>query len=118
PKASNGTPKANDTPKAPKAGDGIESEYTLQDGRGPFADVQSALDASGVDKAQRPKHNRYDRLSAVWQAKIIRKVKGSTEAGKAGTTEATEAGITEATEAGTNGKGTTSEAIELVASAK
>ena len=52
-------------------------EYFLKDGRGPFESVQKAMDAMKVPPAQRPTHNRYDRLSADWQTKIIRKAKAS-----------------------------------------
>ena len=41
----------------------------------PFADVQLAMDALGIDKATRPTHNRYDRLSKKLQEEIIREVK-------------------------------------------
>ena len=50
-------------------------EYFLADGRGGFESVQKAMEALGVPEASRPKHNRYDRLSADWQKKIIRKAK-------------------------------------------
>jgi len=50
-------------------------EYFLADGRGGFESVQKAMEALGVPEANRPKHNRYDRLSADWQEKIIRKAK-------------------------------------------
>ena len=50
-------------------------EYFLADGRGGFADVQTAMGELGIPEANRPKHNRYDRLSADWQKKIIRKAK-------------------------------------------
>lgn len=56
-------------------GNGGQYEYYLKDGRGPFADIQAAMDAMGVAEANRPKHNRYDRLSAEWQGKIDRKAK-------------------------------------------
>jgi len=52
-------------------------EYFLADGRGGFESIQKAMEALGVPEANRPKHNRYDRLSADWQAKIIRKAKAS-----------------------------------------
>jgi hypothetical protein len=52
-------------------------EYFLKDGRGGFATVQEAMDAMGIDKAKRPAHNRYDRLSDDWKAKIERRVKVS-----------------------------------------
>jgi len=50
-------------------------EYFLADGRGGFESVQKAMEALGIPEANRPKHNRYDRLSADWQKKIIRKAK-------------------------------------------
>ncbi|MBA7688304.1 hypothetical protein ES703_96783 [subsurface metagenome] len=50
-------------------------EYFLADGRGGFESVQKAMEALGVPETNRPKHNRYDRLSAEWQKKIIRKAK-------------------------------------------
>ena len=45
-------------------------DYYLKDGRGPFADIQAAMDAMGIDKDSRPKHTRYARLSKEWQDKI------------------------------------------------
>ena len=50
-------------------------EYHLKDGRGPFESIQKAMDALGVPSANRPQHNRYDRLSAEWQGKIERREK-------------------------------------------
>ena len=50
-------------------------EYFLADGRGGFESVQKAMEALGVPEANRPQHNRYDRLSADCQKKIIRKAK-------------------------------------------
>jgi len=50
-------------------------EYFLADGRGGFETIQKAMEALGIPEANRPKHNRYDRLSADWQVKIIRKAK-------------------------------------------
>ncbi|MBA7613584.1 hypothetical protein ES703_20835 [subsurface metagenome] len=52
-------------------------EYFLADGRGAYATIQLAMDALGVAKGNRPQHNRYDRLSDDWKAKIIRKDKAS-----------------------------------------
>ena len=52
-------------------------EYFLADGRGGFESIQKAMDELGIPEANRPKHNRYDRLSADWQKKIIRKTKAS-----------------------------------------
>jgi len=52
-----------------------EFEYFLADGRGGFESVQKAMEALGIPEANRPKHNRYDRLSEDWQKKIIRKAK-------------------------------------------
>jgi hypothetical protein len=40
-----------------------------------FDNIQAALDALGVDKANRPLHNRYARLSKKLQAEIIEEVK-------------------------------------------
>ena len=50
-------------------------EYFLADGRGGYPDIQTAMTELGIPEANRPKHNRYDRLSADWQKKIIRKAK-------------------------------------------
>jgi hypothetical protein len=50
-------------------------QYKLKDGRGPVATVQEALDLLGVDKATRPTHNRYDRLSKKLQGEIIQEKK-------------------------------------------
>ena len=52
-------------------------EYFLADGRGGYPDIQTAMTELGIPEANRPKHNRYDRLSADWQKKIIRKAKAS-----------------------------------------
>ena len=38
-------------------------EYYLKD-RGPFQTVQAAMDAMGLPKDRRPKHQRWDRLSS------------------------------------------------------
>ncbi len=56
------------------AGNG-EVEYYLQDGRGPFGDVQTAMDELGLDKATRPQHQRWDRLSTQLKAQIERRAK-------------------------------------------
>lgn len=80
-KASNGN--GNGTPSSNGNGNGNGSkesssdkyEYFLQDGRGPFAGVQKALDALNVDANQRPKHDRWNRLSKDWQKKIERREK-------------------------------------------
>jgi hypothetical protein len=42
---------------------------------GPFATVQEAMDALGIDKATRPTHNRYDRLSKKLREEIIQEKK-------------------------------------------
>lgn len=55
-------------------------EYFLADGRGGFESVQKAMEALGIPEANRPKHNRYDRLSEDWQKKIIRKAKAEAPA--------------------------------------
>lgn len=52
-----------------------EWEYYLQDGRGPFESVQAAMDELGLDKATRPMHNRWDRLSTALKEKIQRRPK-------------------------------------------
>lgn len=65
-----GTPEIKELPKTRTSAD--EFQYKLKDGRGPFADVQAAMDALGLDKATRPNHNRYDRLSKKLQEEIIR----------------------------------------------
>ena len=68
--------KANGNGQTKANGNG-HYEYFLADGRGGFEDIQKAMDALGITEANRPKHNRYDRLSADWQKKIIRKAKDS-----------------------------------------
>jgi len=52
-----------------------EVAYWLKDGRGPFENVQAAMDAMGMAKATRPAHNRWDRLSTALKEQIIRKAK-------------------------------------------
>ena len=70
--------KASGNGKATTNGNGNgQYEYFLADGRGGFESVQKAMEALGIPEAKRPKHNRYDRLSADWQAKIIRKAKAT-----------------------------------------
>jgi len=79
--------------KAKKANGGTKSgngngngngnyEYFLADGRGGFESVQKAMEALGIPEANRPQHNRYDRLSEDWQKKIIRKAKAEKPAEK------------------------------------
>ncbi len=65
----NKPPEAKPVEEAPKG----KEQFFLDDGRGPFNTVQEAFDALGLDKATRPNHNRYDRLSAALKAKVIRK---------------------------------------------
>jgi len=72
-------------------------EYFLADGRGGFETVQKAMEALGIPEANRPKHNRYDRLSADWQKKIIQKAKAEKPATEPEATEP-EATEPEATE--------------------
>lgn len=68
--------KANGNGKPATNGNGNgQYEYFLANGKGPFEDVQKAMEGLGIPEANRPKHNRYDRLSAEWQGKIIRKAK-------------------------------------------
>jgi hypothetical protein len=50
-------------------------QYKTKDGKGPFTTVQEAMDALGLDKANRPTHNRYDRLSKKLQEEIIQEKK-------------------------------------------
>lgn len=70
----NGKANGNGKASQPKAnGNGGQYDYYLKDGQGPFADIQSAMDKMNIPKANRPAHNRYDRLSADWQGKIERK---------------------------------------------
>ena len=69
----NGKPKAE---KAQGATNGNGShEYVLADGRGPYATIQEALDAMGVDKKKRPQHNRWERLSGDLQKQIVMREK-------------------------------------------
>ena len=91
-KANGGTRKATTTTN----GNG-NYEYFLADGRGGFEDVQKAMEALGIPEANRPKHNRYDRLSADGQKKIIRKAKAEKPATEPEATEP-EATEPEATE--------------------
>jgi len=64
---------AQPTPSAPsKPG---EYEYFLEDGRGPFESVQASMDELGLDKDNRPMHNRWDRLSTALKEKIQRRPK-------------------------------------------
>ena len=68
--------KANGNGHATTNGNGNgQYEYFLTDGRGGYPDIQSAMTELGIPEANRPQHNRYDRLSADWKAKIIRKAK-------------------------------------------
>jgi len=65
-------PAQQPTGTAAKSG---EWEYYLQDGRGPFVSVQLAMDEMGLDKNNRPLHNRWDRLSTALKEKIQRRPK-------------------------------------------
>ena len=49
--------------------------YWLKDGRGPYSDIQAAMDAMGLDKETRPHHNRWDRLSTQLKEQIQRQSK-------------------------------------------
>ena len=72
----NGKPKAKAEGRATGNGNGNgHYEYVLADGRGPFASIQEALDAMGVAKDKRPRHNRWERLSDELQASITRRPK-------------------------------------------
>lgn len=52
-----------------------EWEYWLKDERGPFTDIQAAMDEMGLDKENRPHHNRWDRLSTSLKEQIQRRPK-------------------------------------------
>ncbi len=68
-------PKCREALAGPAAVDGAnllgEPPFHLKDGRGPFMDLQSAFDELGVDKADRPHHNRWPRLSRHFKGLII-----------------------------------------------
>ena len=51
--------------------------YYLHDGRGPFESVQAAMDELGLDKTNRPSHNRWDRLSTKFKDAIQRRPKAA-----------------------------------------
>jgi len=70
----NGKPKAKVEGTSAGNGNG-HYEYVLADGRGPYATIQEALDAMGVDKDKRPRHNRWERLSDELQARVTRRPK-------------------------------------------
>lgn len=86
---SNGNGKASQR-KANGNGNGGEYEYYLANGEGPFPDIQSAMDKMAIPKANRPAHNRYDRLSKTWQDKIDRRPKATEPAAEPATKPATE----------------------------
>ena len=48
-----------------------EEQYLLKDGRGPFSTIQECLDAMGVDKADRPSHNRWPDLPQQYKDQIV-----------------------------------------------
>ncbi|GAH87322.1 unnamed protein product, partial [marine sediment metagenome] len=66
-----------ETPPAPQPtlNVGQEWEYYLKDGRGPYSDVQAAMDALGLPMDKRPKHQRWDRLSTQLKEQIQRRPK-------------------------------------------
>ncbi len=70
------TPKAGGTGNTAN-GKASEYEYKLADGRGPFTTVQEAIAALGIPEAQRPKHNRYERLGAELKKSITQVKKAS-----------------------------------------
>ncbi len=76
-------PVSQTSPTAPPATSAVplpatgQFEYILEDGRGPFDTVQLAMDKLGLDKATRPAHNRWDRLSTELKRKIQRREKKS-----------------------------------------
>ena len=59
-------------PAATPATPASQWQYQLKDGRGPFDTVQEAMDTMGLDKATRPQHNRWDRLSTALKDTIRR----------------------------------------------
>lgn len=69
-----GTPTPTPTP-SPEVKPSGGWEYWLKDGSGPFADIQGAMDAQGMDKENRPHHNRWSRLSGQLKDQIIQKPK-------------------------------------------
>lgn len=66
---------ATPAPTQAAAAGNQEWEYYLQDGRGPFSDIQAAMDAMGLDKETRPHHQRWDRLSTQLKEQIQRRAK-------------------------------------------
>jgi len=63
-------PPAPPASSQPTADGKTEWEYYLKDGRGPYADIQAAMDAMGMDRDNRPHHNRWDRLSSQLKEQI------------------------------------------------
>ena len=89
--------KANGNGNTTTNGNGNgQFEYFLADGRGSFESIQDAMAALGIPEANRPKHSRYDRLSADWQKKIIRKAKAEKPAEAPAEAPAAEAPAAEA----------------------
>lgn len=70
-KANDGQPAGN----GGNGGNGSQYQYFLKDGRGPYESIQDALDAMGVDKANRPTHNRWERLGEDYRDQIDRREK-------------------------------------------
>jgi len=68
----NGKPKLSGT-TTPTPNGGTEYEYVGTDGQVLGKTVQEAMTALGVPDANRPKHNRYERLSADWKKKILQR---------------------------------------------
>lgn len=58
-------------------GNGDLFEYFLTDGRGPFDDIQKAMDELKIPQDSRPQHLRYDRLNKELQGKIEKRGKAS-----------------------------------------
>ncbi len=76
--AGNGKKKATTTTSGQSPAG--EFEYFLKDGQGPYATIQEVMAKMNIPEANRPKHNRYDRLSKDWQGKIDRKPKAAAAA--------------------------------------
>jgi len=90
----NGTKKTTTTTTAGNGNGNFE--YFLADGRGGFESIQAAMEALGIPEANRPKHNRYDRLSEDWKTKIERRAKAPTAEAPTAEAPAAEAPTAEA----------------------
>jgi hypothetical protein len=50
-------------------------DYFINTGGGPYPDVRTALQNLDIPEAEKPKHNRYERLSAILKVRIQRRPK-------------------------------------------